>query len=90
MVDTGLLRFILSRYLYKEDVQDLLEELGLPVTGSKPELVNRLARSPEFDPSEALSFLRKEELADLCEEFGLPVSGSRPELVSRVEEALNV
>jgi hypothetical protein len=87
-MDTSLLRSILVRYLYKEDVQDLLDELGLPVSGSKSDLVGRLMRSRDFDPGDALSFLRKEELGDLCYELGMPVSGSRSDLIRRVESVL--
>jgi hypothetical protein len=87
-MDQALLAFILSRYLYKEDVQDLLDELGQPITGSKDEIVLRLIRSRGFDPGDALSFLRRDDLEEICEEIGLAGEGSRATLLRRVEAAI--
>ena len=79
-----ILEFILGRYLYKEDIQDLLEDLGLAVSGSKDELIERLMKDDDFDPSEAVAYLDKEQLKDLCEELELSSRGTREELFGRV------
>lgn len=72
---TGALDLVLERCLYKEDLQELLSDLDLPVTGSKEELITRLKRVSEFDPRDALRFLDREELGRVCEELELPSGG---------------
>lgn len=66
---------ILARYLYKEDLQELLEDLGEPTSGAKDELIERLRRHIRFNPKAALAFLDREELDDVCRQLGLPTGG---------------
>jgi hypothetical protein len=70
-----ILDLILGNYLYKEDVQQLLEDLDLATSGSKEDLIARLLRETKFDPREALKFLNREGLEDLCKQLGLPTGG---------------
>jgi hypothetical protein len=71
----GIIDLVLGSYLYKEDVQQLLEDLDLPTSGSKEDLIVRLVRESNFDPREALKFVDREGLEDLCEKLGLPTGG---------------
>ena len=66
---------LLGKYLYKEDVQKLLLDLDLPTTGSKDDLIARLARDPRLNPKSALGLLDRQELGNLCDELGLPSNG---------------
>src|SRR5437016_6110680 len=74
----------LDRYLYKENVQDLCDELGLPVGGNKDELIFRVLGAPQFQPEMALAHVDKEGLKQLCDELGLRTQGTRDDLVDRV------
>lgn len=66
---------ILGKYLYKEDVQELLEGLELSTSGSKEQLISRLSRDSRLDPKNVLGLLDRQALSSLCEELGLPSSG---------------
>jgi hypothetical protein len=79
---------ILDRYLYKEDVQALARERGLPTSWPKDEIVYALLRSGRFDPGEALAYLNVRELRRLCQEYRLRNDGDRDKLIARVIEAI--
>ena len=79
---------IFTRFLYKEDVQELLDDLDLPVSGTKDELISRLLEHEDFDPEEALAYLDKEQFVALCDELDLPSRGTRDDLFKRVLEAI--
>lgn len=83
-----VLLLLLGRYLYKEDLQDLLENLDEPVSGSKDDLIGRLIGNEDFDAAEALAFLDKDQLKRLCEEADLPSKGTRDELFERALDAI--
>lgn len=82
------IEYVLARFLYKEDVQELCEDLNLPVTGSKDHLISNLLEDEDFDPSEALAYLDKEELETLCDEWELADTGTRETLIRRVLKEL--
>ena len=79
-----ILDLILSRYLYKEDVQDIARNLNFPVSGTKDELIDKILSFEAFDPEIALAYLSKEQLRDLCDEIELSDKGTRDELFDRV------
>jgi hypothetical protein len=79
-----LLKLILDRYLYKENVQDLADELGVAVSGTKGEIISRVIDDEGFDPADALSYLDKWQFRDLCDELDISDRGTRDELFGRV------
>ena len=79
---------ILERFLYKEDVQQLARDRGLPTNRPKDELVALLLRSGRFVPAEALRYLNKRELRQICQEYLLPDDGDREVLFRRVLAAI--
>ncbi len=79
-----IVQFILNRYLYKEDVQSLCEELDVPVSGTKEDLIDRLLNEDTFSADMALGYIDKEGLKDLCDILELRTSGTRDELERRV------
>lgn len=84
-----IIDLVLGRYLYKEDVQQLLEEMDLPSSGTKDELIDRLVQDSRFDPKKALAFIDRPGLSSLCEELGLPTGGFlRGSLEDRVLAAI--
>ena len=79
---------ILLRYLKKEDVQELCDDLGLPVDGSKEDLVARLVAESEFDPNDTLQYLDTEQLRELCLDWELDDSGTRDGLLEKISDAM--
>src|SRR5206468_2242347 len=75
---------ILDRFLYKENVQEICDELGLPVSGNKDDLVLRVLGDARFSAGMALNYVDKEGLKALCEELGFRPSGTRADLESRI------
>jgi hypothetical protein len=79
---------ILDRYLYKEDVQQLARDRGLPTNRPKDELIALLLASGRFVPAEALRYLNKREFRRICQEYLLPDDGDREVLFQRVLAAI--
>ena len=63
-------------------LKERCKEAGLPVTGKKAELIERLDDSGDED-LEALTVVK---LKERCKEAGLPVSGKKAELIDRLNE----
>ncbi len=80
----SVIREILDQYLYKEDVQQLARDIGLPVTRDKDEIIEELLINPDFDPVDAVRFLRVWQLQDILRNRGMPSGASRDELFDRV------
>jgi len=79
---------VLEQYLYQEDVQELCDDLGLPVGGTKEDMIARLLSEPEFDPDDTLQYLDEKAIVELCEEWDLDTSGNRDHLLDLVSEAM--
>lgn len=71
-------------YFYKEDLQDLLEQEGLHVSGTKAELIRRLRREANYDIFQFIFSLQKDELKFICEDLDLKTTGKKDELAERV------
>lgn len=80
----SLTREILDSYLYKEEVQQLARDIGLPVSRNKDEIIEELLVNPHFDPVDAVQFLRVSQLQEILRERGLPSGAARNELFDRV------
>ena len=85
----SILRHVLDRYLYKEDVQEICFELGLPGGGTKEDLEFRLLGDSRFQPEMAISYVGKEGLKELCDELRLRASGTREDLEGRILQAIH-
>src|SRR6266566_4003704 len=84
----SILRHLLDRYLYKEDVQEICFELGLPGGGTKEDLEFRLLGEPRFQPEMAVAYVAKEGLKEFCDELGLSTSGTREDLEGRIFQTI--
>lgn len=84
----SILQHAMERYLYKEGVQDLCYQLGLPGGGNKDELVFRVLGARDLRPEMVLQYVDKEGLKDLCDELGLRMQGTREDLVERLLQAI--
>jgi hypothetical protein len=80
----SVIRGILDQYLYKEEVQQLAREIGLPVSRNKDEIIEELLVNPDFDPVDAVRFLRVWQLQEILRERSLPSGAARNELFDRV------
>src|SRR2546422_1840232 len=82
------LEYILGRYLYKEDLQEICDELELPVSGSKDDLIERVLDDDDFHPEMALPYIDKEGLKSLAEELELRTGGTREDLEKRILDSI--
>jgi len=73
-----------DRYFYKEDLQALLEEEELPISGTKNELIKRLRRDANYDIFQFIASLQKDELKYICEDLDLKTTGKKDDLAERV------
>ncbi len=76
-------QFILE-CLGKPELQDMCDDLELPVSGNKEDLVFRVLGDPDFNLETALAYLDKEGLKDICDAMGIRTQGVRDELVERI------
>lgn len=81
-------RYILDRYLYKEDIQHICSGLDIPTTGNKDELINRIIGNPHFNVEITLNYIDKTGLKNLCDDLRLNKTGTREELEVRISCAL--
>jgi len=73
---------ILEVYLYKDELQRLLEDAGLKKSGNKRELAERLVFESDYDPVYILSKLTKDELFFILDsEFDITLPRSTPKQV---------
>ncbi len=84
----SILRYVLDRYLYKENVQEICNELGLSGGGNKEELEFRVLGDPRFQPEMAISYVAKDGLKELCDDLGLRASGTREDLEGRILQTI--
>lgn len=75
---------LLGRYFYKEDVQDILDDFNLPVSGNKEDLIPRLLSGTSITFAELVDMLNKDTLKSICEDYDLPVGGNVDDLKERV------
>ena len=75
---------ILDSYLYKEDIQEWLDDEDLPVIGSKSQLISRFLIETEYSPEEVLELFYKDDLKEICDDLDLPVSGTKDDLIERI------
>jgi hypothetical protein len=84
LANKPLIQVILDRYLYREQVGDLLDELEDDSSGSKAEVMRRLLQNGAFDPKRALRLLGKEQLAGLCRQRGKYDAADREILIQQL------
>lgn len=74
---------LLLENLKKAQLKEILRENGLPVSGTKDELIGRVLEA-HLRPLESLDILTSSELYDLCGELGLKVGGSKQDRIDRI------
>jgi hypothetical protein len=76
---------ILDIYATKDDIQNILYSLNLPVSGSKGDLIQRITKTTKSKPiQEVLNLIDRDTLRDICEDFAVPASGLKSELIERI------
>ncbi len=88
--EVEFLEFLLDKFLYKEELQDLLDDLDLPVSGNKDELIDRIVQSGMIDESYVLSMLNKDILVEICDFLELETRGTKAELKKRILKNVGV
>ncbi len=63
---------LLSTLYDKDDLQDLLDNVDLPVSGKKAVLIDRLIDESDYTPYELLDYFYKVNLQDICYDYDLP------------------
>ena len=77
---------LLDDYFYKEEIQDALDSISEPVSGSKDELIRRLQdnwESHNHDIYELLCFIDKKTLMDICNDYNLDTTRVNVEALRR-------
>ena len=77
---------LLDEYFYKEEIQDALDDIGEPVSGSKDELIGRLLNSWELhnrDIYQLLDFIKRDSLMMINDDYNLGILPAKPEVVRR-------
>jgi hypothetical protein len=80
-------QFILE-YLGKVELQDICDDLDVPVSGNKEDLVFRILGDPAFTPEMALAYVDKEGLKEICDALGIRTQGVRDELEERIRRVI--
>jgi len=82
--DEGLISIILDKCFYKEDLQDILQDMNLTVSGNKDDLIDRIIESNRVDIPNLIEIMDKDGLIYMCEMFGLDTTGNKLELKKRI------
>jgi hypothetical protein len=83
------IEWVLSKYLFKEDIEELLKQIGEPVDGSKEDVIARLLASEKFEEANALAYLDQVRLETLCDDLEIDSEGTREELFLRVLQQMD-
>ncbi|MFX0062173.1 MAG: SAP domain-containing protein [Candidatus Hermodarchaeota archaeon] len=84
------IRDFLKDYFDLDDLKNFLDEkLGLPVSGTKDEVIERIVSNVRFHPKLIYEWLDKEEMKELCREPRLKVSGNKRVSWDRILKATN-
>lgn len=75
------LTYLFEKFHSTDDLRDYCETYGLPISGSKKALVERLRKSKNFDLVTIIERLDKNNLISLCAELNLPSKGTRAEIL---------
>jgi len=85
--DMGLdVEKLLCEYFSKEEVQDALQAIGEPTTGTKEELVEELNKNWEShnrDKYELLDFTEEDTLQDICDHYNLDDTPANNDVLKR-------
>jgi len=84
----SLLSHILHSYVAKSDLQKLCQNLGLPGTGNKSDLENRILGDQTLTNAKVLYFINRNNMKKLCQDMNLPAIGTRQEMESRVANVM--
>ena len=77
---------LLCEYFSKEEVQDALEEIGEPITGTKEDLVEELSKNWEShnrNKYDLLDFTEEDTLQDICSHYNLDDTPANHDVLKR-------
>jgi hypothetical protein len=76
---------ILEIYATRDEIQDILYGLGLPVSGSKEDLILRVVKETKSMPTdEVLDLITRDTLRSICEDYGLRPGGLKSEIIDKI------
>ncbi|OLS16540.1 MAG: hypothetical protein HeimC3_53820 [Candidatus Heimdallarchaeota archaeon LC_3] len=76
---------ILQKFALKTILKSLLEEAGIPKSGTKKEIIDRLLTKTEYYIGDLLDVLfQKPVLQDICIEMNIPKSGNKSKVIDRI------
>ncbi len=77
-------RQFLEKYLRKDDLIFIAENIDLDPSGTKRELTDKIVKHGKLDFYDLEAYLLKDDLKEICDKMGLAVSGTKIELVQRI------
>lgn len=80
------LRKFLRAWLYKKDLKDALYYVGLKVSGTVDELIDRLRFEAKWSLYNFLGFMNDADLKEICRCYDLPVGGRKRDRMKRIYE----
>lgn len=80
--------YLLETFFDKESLQDLCQDVELPVSGTKADIIDRLVRSKQYRLQEILEMFDKDELSEVCKLLSIRPSFLKSNTVASIISAL--
>jgi len=84
----SLIRHTLDSYVDKSGLQKICQQLGLPATGNRGDLVDRIVGDSDLTGELALNQVNRNDMKKLCVDLKLPTAGTRGDMESRVVKVM--
>jgi hypothetical protein len=84
----SLLRHILDQYVAKSNLQKICDNLGIPRTGNKDDIVSRILSESRLTKEIVLYHVNRDNMRKLSEDMKLPAIGTRREMESRIANVM--
>jgi hypothetical protein len=84
----SLTRHTLDSYVDKSGLQKICQQLGLPATGNRGDLVERIVVDSDITGELALNQVNRDDMKKLCVDLKLPTIGTRGDMESRVAKVM--
>ena len=75
---------LLDRYIDEDDIEIILFDLKLSVSGNKDAQIGRIIDSGQIDILDIIELLDKDALVETCDFLGLETSGTEDQLKTRI------
>jgi hypothetical protein len=75
---------LLDKFVNEEDIQVMLFDLNLSVSGNKEAQIERIIDSGQIDVPDIIKLLDKEVLVEICDFMGVEATGTEDQLKKRI------